>query len=178
MQPTRFHTVPAASPDTPSVVALTATARGMVEHTMTRAAQQAFGELMAAVGSAGLMSAIRSCIALMPDDPQGPDDAHCRYVAGVVFGHDLTDGTGACAQPDIPLAGSLAWWTIAPGRHAVFTHRGPYDTLHRSWDAIYRDWLPSAGVTLRDAPPLELVLNGPACTAPADLLTELWIPLA
>ena len=33
-------------------------------------------------------------------------------------------------------------------------------------------------VTLRDAPPLELVLNDPTCTAPADLLTELWIPLA
>ncbi len=178
MQPTRFHTVPAADDRTPPLMALTATARGMVDHSMTRAAQQAFGELMTAVGQAGQMPAIASCIALVPDDPQGPDDAHCRYVAGVVFGHDLSTGSGACMRPDIPLTGSLAWWTIAPGRHAVFTHRGPYGTLHRSWDAIYRDWLPSADVTLRDAPPLELVLNDPTCTAPADLLTELWIPLA
>jgi AraC family transcriptional regulator len=49
--------------------------------------------------------------------------------------------------------------------------------MHQSWDSIYRDWLPASGVTLRDAPPLELMLNDPASTAPADLLTELWIPV-
>jgi len=178
LQPTRFCTLPRPDGATPPMVALTATARGMVDHTMTRAAQQAFGELMDAVGRAGLMPGIASCIALVPDDPQGPDDAHCRYVAGVVFGHNLANGEGHCARPDIPLSGSLAWWTIAPGRHAVFTHRGPYDTLHRSWDAIYRDWLPGSGLALRDAPPLELVLTDPSRTAPADLLTELWIPVA
>lgn len=178
MQPSRYCTLPTPDAQTPPMVALTATARGMVDHSMTRAAQQAFGELMGAVGRAGQMPAIGSCIALMPDDPKGPDDAHCRYVAGVVFGHDLATGAGPCLQPDIPLTGSLAWWPIAPGRHAVFTHRGPYDTLHRSWAAIYRDWLPTAGVALRDAPPLEVVLNDPERTPPADLLTELWIPLA
>lgn len=177
MQPTRFCTLPTPDPDTPPLLALTATARGMVGHTMTRAAQQAFGELMDAVGRAGQMPAVASCIALVPDDPQGPDDAHCRYVAGVVFGHALATGEGRCTQPAIALTGSLAWWTIAPGRHAVFTHCGPYDTLHHSWTAIYRDWLPASGLALRDAPPLELVLTDPSRTPPAELLTELWIPV-
>lgn len=178
MTPTRFSTLPHAAVGQPALVALTSTARGMVEHTMTRAAQQAFGELMTAVGQAGLMPAIASCIALMPDDPQGPDDAHCRYMAGVVFGLDLASGQGRCQQPDIPLTGSLAWWPIAPGRYAVFTHTGPYRDLHRSWAAVYRDWLPASGEALRDVPPLELCLNDPATTPEAALLTELWIPVA
>lgn len=177
MQPTRFCTLPVPDGHTPPMVALTATARGMVGHSLSRAARQAFSELMDAVGRAGQMPAVASCIALVPDDPKGPDDPHCRYVAGVIFGHALANGEGRCVQPDIALTGSLAWWPMAPGRHVVFTHRGPYDTLHQSWDSIYRDWLPASGVTLRDAPPLELMLNDPSNTAPTDLLTELWIPV-
>lgn len=173
MTPTRFATVPADPP----LVALTATARGMVDHTLTRAAQQAFGELMAAVGQAGLMPQVRSCISLCPDEPRGPDDPHCRHVAGVLFGHDLAKQQGDCKRPDLPLHGSLAWQTLEGGRCAVFIHRGPYDTLHRSWDAIYRDWLPASGEQLRDAPPLELCINTPDAAAPADLITEIWIPV-
>lgn len=173
MTPTRFATVPADPP----LVALTATARGMVDHTLTRAAQQAFGELMAAVGQAGLMPQVRSCISLCPDEPRGPDDPHCRYVAGVLFGHDLAKQQGDCKRPDLPLHGSLAWQTLEGGRCAVFIHRGPYDTLHRSWDAVYRDWLPTSGEQLRDAPPLELCINTPDTAAPADLITEIWIPV-
>ena len=171
MQPSRFATVPDAT------VALTATGRGMIDHHLTRAAQQAFGELGAALGRSGRQSEVRSWISLMPDDPQGPDDPHCRYIAGVVFGHALADGRGECRQPDLPLTGTLAWQPIAPGRCAVFTHRGPYDGLHRSWGAIYRDWLPASGETLRDAWPMELCLNSPERTPPADLLTELWVPI-
>ncbi len=89
----------------------------------------------------------------------------------------MADGTGECLRPPVPLSGSLAWAPMAPGRHAVFTHRGPYTTLHRSWTAIYRDWLPTSSETLRDDPPLELCLNTPDTTAPADLLTEIWIPI-
>jgi len=66
---------------------------------------------------------------------------------------------------------------VAAGRHAVFTHIGPYTTLHRSWDAIYRDWLPGSGGQLRDVPPMELMLNSPSNTAPEALRTEIWIPL-
>lgn len=63
------------------------------------------------------------------------------------------------------------------GRAAVFLHRGPYDTLHATWRAIYRDWEPASGEALRDAPPFEVMLNSPDDTPPADLLTEIWIPL-
>jgi AraC family transcriptional regulator len=159
------------------VVALTATARGMVHHSMTRAASQAFAELQAGVARAGLMGQVRSCIALCPDDPQGPDDPGCRYVAGFVFGHDLARGQGACQQPALPLGGSLAWQALAPGRYAVFLHSGPYTTLWQTWKAIYRDWVPASAERLRDAPPLEVVLNDPETTPPEQLKTEIWLPL-
>lgn len=171
MQVTRMATLP------PGLTALTATARGMVNHTLERAASQAFGELMAAVQGAGLMAQIRSCIALSPDDPQGPDDPDCRYVAGVLFGHLLAEGQGACTQPHLTLTGSLGWQPLSPGRYAVFTHQGPYSTLYQTWRAIYRDWLPAADEQLRDVPPLELMLNSPQDTPAEKLLTEIWIPV-
>ncbi len=171
MPPVRFATVPEG------LVALTTTARGMVGRTLERAARQAIGELLGAVQQAGLAPRVRSRIALSPDDPEGPDDPHCRYVAGMLFGHCLATGEGACEQPDLALTGTLAWWPLAAGRHAVFSHVGPYSTLHRSWRAIYRDWLPTSGETLQDAAPLELLRNSPADTPPERLHTEIWLPL-
>lgn len=159
------------------LVALTATARGMVDRHFTRAARQAIGELLAAVQQAGCATRIRSRIALSPDDTLGPDDPDCRYIAGVVFGYGLADGSGTLERPDVPLTGTLAWQPLASGRHAVFTHRGPYTELHRTWQAIYRDWLPASGEALQDAPPMELMLNSPADTPPEQLHTEIWIPL-
>jgi len=173
MTPTRFTTLPAQ----PALLALTATARGMVGRTMERAARQAFDELMAAVGRAGQMAAVRSAIAVVPDDAAGPDDPNCRYVAGVLFGHELASQQGQCVQPDIALSGSLAWQPLSGGRYAVFSHIGPYGKLHRSWSAIYADWLPASGEQLRDTPPLELMRNDPNQTPAEKLHTEIWIPV-
>ena len=173
MEPTRFTEVPA------DLVVLTATAKGMVNSTMTDAAQHAFGELFAAVGRAGMQSRVATCMSLSPDDPQGPDDPDCRFVAGVVFGYSLPDGNGACEQPDgIELSGSVAWQPIRSGRCAVFTHIGPFTTLHRTWHAIYRDWLPRSGARLRDAPPMEINISRPDITPSAEMRTEIWIPVA
>jgi AraC family transcriptional regulator len=145
---------------------------------MTRAARQAFGELEAALGRCGLFPQVASWLSLMPDDPQGPDDPDCRYVAAVLFGHDLASGQGQGAQPPLALSGSLAWQPLAAGRHAVFSHIGPYDTLHQTWAAVYRDWLPTSGEQLRDDPPMEVVMNNPQTTPPELLHTEIWIPLS
>ena len=171
MQPDRFTELPG------SLHALTATARGMVGHNLGRAARQAFDELVSAVGRAGLLGEVRSCIALIPDDPQGPDDPNCRYIAGLVFGYELARLSGQCSRPALALSGTLAWMPLAPGRYAVFTHIGPYTTLHERWAEVYSDWLPTSGTALRDVPPLELCLNSPADTPPEKLHTELWLPV-
>jgi AraC family transcriptional regulator len=160
------------------IVALTATGRGMVDNNMMRAAQQAFGELMQAVNGAGVHDQVRSYMSVVPDDPKGPDDPHCRFIAGLVFGYSMATGSGQCEQPDgLPLSGTLNWQPIASGRYAIFTHVGPYTTLHHTWKAAYRDWLPSSGEQLRDEPPLEVNLNRPEIIPPEALRTEVWLPL-
>jgi AraC family transcriptional regulator len=49
--------------------------------------------------------------------------------------------------------------------------------LWQSWNAIYRDWLPGSGETLRDAPPYDAYLNDPSRVQPSELLTEIHIPV-
>lgn len=174
MQPARHVLLDPAVP----LDVLTATARGMIERNFIHAAQRAHTELMTAVAESGLLPEVRTRVGLLPDTPCAPNDARCRYLAGVLFGHDLAARRGPCRRPAIPLTGSLAWMQIPTGRYAVFTHVGPYDTLHHSWQAIYRDWLPMSGEVLGRPPPMELNLNAPGDALPKDLHTELWLPLA
>jgi diguanylate cyclase (GGDEF)-like protein len=159
------------------LVALTATAHGMVGNTMVRAAQQAFSELMSTLNLAGVLTQVGSFMGMVPDRAQAPDDPDCRYVAAVLFGYSLANLSGECRRPEVRLGGTLAWQTIASGRYVVFTHIGPYDTLFQSWDTIYLNWLPTSGECLRNVPSLELMLNDPQ-TTPSELLrTEIWIPV-
>lgn len=167
-----------ALPATPVVPVLTATVRGMIEGTFIRAAQRAYTELMNAVAPTGHLHEVRTRLALVPEPPRGPNDPLCRYIAGLVFGHAVASGEGQPLQPEIALGGSLAWTTLAPGRYAVFTHVGPYDGLKAAWEAAYTQGLCHAGLVVRrDAPPFELSLNTPEQVAPAELHTEIWIPV-
>lgn len=173
---------PSLSPqmiDMPALPVLTATGRGMTAGNLTAASQQAFGELLPFVESQGLMPLALSCMGILPDEPQGPDDPHCRMVTGFVFGHSRPERCGTPTVPDqlLPLTGSLAWWHLPAGRHAVFTHVGGYDTLHVPWREIYRDWLPATGYALRDATPFELYVDDGRITPPERLRTECWLPI-
>lgn len=170
MTPDRFATIA-------EIPVLTATARGMVAGEMRHAAAQAFGELDQAVGTAGWMPAVRSFVALCPDEPWGRDDPYCRYQAGFVFGLALAGGGGQAEQPPVPLDGTLAWATLSAGRYAVFSHRGAYHSLGQTWAAIYADWAPGAVRILRDAVPFELYINTPDEVPEAQLITEIWIPV-
>jgi AraC family transcriptional regulator len=38
--------------------------------------------------------------------------------------------------------------------------------------------LPQSGLALRDAPPFEEYINSPFDTTPADLLSDIYLPLA
>jgi AraC family transcriptional regulator len=59
----------------------------------------------------------------------------------------------------------------------VFAHAGPYDGLHDLWKSIYRHWVPATGFRLRDVPGFDLYLNDPRDTPPAQLRTELYLPV-
>jgi AraC family transcriptional regulator len=152
----------------PALDVLTATGRGMDDGDMSRAARQGFDELWAAIGAAGLQGRVTRCLAMMPDELRGPDDQEARMWTGATF-----DGP----RPSIALSGSIAWQHIPRGRHAVFTHIGPYTGLHRSWKAIYAQWLPATGYALRDTPPFEHYVNDPSTLPPEAWRTDIHLPL-
>ena len=161
----------------PEVTVLTATGRGIDSGSMSRAAAQGFGELMRAVAAAGLSQRIGSCVAVMPDEPEHPEDQQARMWCGVVLDPALVHRQGRRTPPPIELGGSLAWRTVPGGRCAMLTHIGPCDSLHTLWTAIYRDGLPATGYPLRDTPPFEDCVNDPKATPPDQLRTDICVPL-
>lgn len=100
------------------------------------------------------------------DDPETVPEADLRSAAA--FGTTRTDLT-----PEPP----LRRMTIAGGRYAVLTHRGPYSDLGLAYQWLYGTWLASRNLEIRNEPALEIYLNTPRDTAPQDLLTEICIPV-
>ncbi|MDR5811981.1 AraC family transcriptional regulator [Caballeronia sp. LZ033] len=64
---------------------------------------------------------------------------------------------------------------VAGGEFAVLTHVGPYAQLCFAYQWLYGAWLPKSGRETGDAPVFEVYLNDPRETAPADLVTEIWV---
>lgn len=65
---------------------------------------------------------------------------------------------------------------LPAGEAATLLFSGPYDAMEPSWRRLL-DWVASSG-RQPAGPPREVYLNDPATVAPADLLTELVVPLA
>jgi len=84
----------------------------------------------------------------------------------------------AIVVPDrVKASGEVLIQEIPGGDYAVTTHRGPYDSLGRTYASLCGVWLPASGRELRDAPPIEFYLNDKSVTPPQDLLTEICLPL-
>ncbi len=99
------------------------------------------------------------------DDPEVTPAEELRSHAGVLWeGETVPDGL-----EEVQLAG---------GRYAVLHFKGPYAGLSEAYRYLYGAWLSSSQESLRDAPSFEHYLNDPTSTAPADLLTDIYMPLA
>lgn len=154
--------------DLPAQQLLCATERGVINNDMSAAAQRAFARLFPAAEKLGLTSRMTGCLAICPDEKKGPDDPDMRFIAALAF-----EGPA----PDLKATPDISCETIAAGRWAAFRHVGPYNTLWQTWGAIYRDWLPTSKVRLRDAAPYELYVNDASKTAPEQLITDIHIPI-
>lgn len=99
------------------------------------------------------------------DDPSVTPTADLRSHAGVLWDGDAVPN----GLEDVTLAG---------GRYAVLHLKGPYAGLSEAYRFLYGPWLSSSQEALRDAPSYEHYLNDPTDTAPADLLTDIYMPLA
>ena len=61
--------------------------------------------------------------------------------------------------------------------HLDVYKRQPYAGLSAAYDWFYDTWLPQSGRELGNAPAFEEYLNNPENTAPADLMTDIHMPL-
>jgi AraC family transcriptional regulator len=161
LEPT-FKTLPDQS-------VLCATERGMVDNHMSAAAEQAFARLRAGAAALGVMEQVRGALGITPDMPTGPNDPDVRFVAAFVLAGEAP--AGAAQQ-------GLSAETVAAGRWAVFRHVGAYDTLWKSWHAIYREWLPASGQALRpQSAPYERYETMPGEVLPEQHITDIHIPI-
>jgi AraC family transcriptional regulator len=128
---------------------------------------QAFDRLYGRLAARGLSRPGMRAIALYLDDPGSVAEDELRSFAGVA----------GCA-PGVALPEPLQALLTRPGPYAVLRHRGPYASMHAAYRWLFGTWLPRSGHEADDAAPmLEEYLNNPRDTAPADLLTDICLPL-
>jgi AraC family transcriptional regulator len=124
-----------------------------------------WGRLMAWAGPRGVFGPKTRLIGLSHDDPDVTPPERLRCDACVTIPDRV--------QPQ----GDVGVQEIAGGEYAMAVHRGPYDTLGQTYAALCGQWAPQHGRELRADPGFEVYLNNPQTTKPADLLTEVYVPL-
>lgn len=85
----------------------------------------------------------------------------------------------ACVEMDAaqPVQAPLERRTLEGGDYAVLRHKGPYAEMHKAYTWLYAEWLPTSGRKLRDTVMFEEYINNPRDVAPAELLTDIHLPL-
>jgi len=124
-----------------------------------------WGKLMMWAGMRGLLGPGMKMIGIVHDDPEVTPPEKVRYDAAVVV-----------TRPVEP-QGDFGVMELPGGSYAIFTHRGAYDGLSKTYQAIYGGWLPRSGRQLRDTPPFEEYVNSPRDTRPEDLVTRIHVPV-
>ena len=142
--------------------------QGMKDGDMSDSAGDAFNTLMSFAHERGINDQWSECIAIYPDDPASVPAEEVRIDAGLVLPDHV----------EVQTNGDADFQTLPGGRVAVFLHTGPYSKLNETWSTIYADWLPSSGETPRNVPPYEVYVDDPSSTPPAELRTEIHIPIA
>ncbi|WP_150523906.1 AraC family transcriptional regulator [Roseibium sediminis] len=108
----------------------------------------------------------------------------CGAVKGLYFSDptsvaekDLKSMAGVVVRDEFPFAAPLERHETRGGDYAVLTHKGPYSELASAYQWLYSAWITSSDREPDDAPAMEIYLNNPRDVAPADLLTEICMPL-
>ncbi|HET9991452.1 MAG TPA: GyrI-like domain-containing protein, partial [Kofleriaceae bacterium] len=104
-------------------------------------------------------------VGIYHDDPEAVPAAELRSDAGIVVP----------AATKLPAGLDVA--TIPAGRYAKTTHRGPYDRLGDTWAQLMGMWIPQHGERISGGVSFEVYVNNPMHAQPADLITELYVPL-
>ena len=122
-------------------------------------------KLLTWLGKEGLLGGDAQFVGICHDDPDVTPQSKIRYDACVTVDDQFNP------------TGEIGVQAITGGEYAVTTHLGPYNKLGDTYAKIMGQWLPRSGRELRSTPCFEIYLNDPQSTEPADLLTDIYIPL-
>ena len=89
----------------------------------------------------------------------------------------LRSRAGLVVDDGFSIEAPLIETNLPGGRHAVLRHKGPYATMRAAYQWFFGAWLARSGEEVEDAPVFEEYLNNPREVAPAELLTDIYLPL-
>ena len=132
--------------------------------------ERAWDRLLQWAETTGVAKYVFENLGLAYDDPEVTAADHLRYDAC------LAVPPGLPAQYVLP--SDVTVRAIAGGRYATAVHVGSYDDILDTYVALLGHWLPQRDLELVNEPVLEVYLNSPFDTAPADLRTEVCMRIA
>jgi len=127
---------------------------------------QAFEASRIHMAAQNLISSETRWLAVYVDDPFAFPEAQLHSRAGLSL------------APDKAAPAPLVTFSLGGGRCAVLRYRGPYAGMRAAYHWLFGTWLMDSGYTPANHPVFEEYLNSPRDTAPADLLTDIFLPLA
>ncbi len=80
-------------------------------------------------------------------------------------------------EPGIKPAGETGVREIGGDLYATTTHYGSFHRLAETYGWLGRQFIPSAGLTMRKSPAIEIYLTNPETTPPNQLLTDILLPV-
>lgn len=126
---------------------------------------RAMGRLFSGLAAQKLMPPAPKMMAVFFDDPNLVQADQLRSQACVPVGE------GVALVP--PLHGVV----VRGGLYARLRYKGPYADMRDAYRWLLGVWLPGSGQEADDAPVFEAYLNDPRDVPPAELLTDIHLPL-
>lgn len=110
----------------------------------------------------------------------GPPPAGAQMIALFHDDPDVTAPDKLRADAAITLPGhtaapmGLIEHRVPAGTYACAIHRGGYETLPATWNALKKEWLPKSGRKM-GSPSYEIYVNNPMNAKKEDLITEIYL---
>ena len=126
---------------------------------------QAMGRLFTALATQKIIAPDQAMCAVFFDDPD------------LMPADTLRSRACSPVSEDVSLAAPLEQTVLRSGLYARLRYRGPYADMKGACRWLLGVWLPRSGYEPDDEPIFEAYLNNPRDVAPADLMTDIHLPL-
>ena len=127
----------------------------------------AFEKLFGWIGMRGLIGPQLRSVGIYYSDPDSIAESELQSAACIALPN----------LQEVELDKSIEKKSVAGGEYAVLRHKGPYSNMRSAYQWLYGEWLANSGREVADQPAFEEYLNNPREISPAELLTDIYMPL-